>query len=393
MKPAVKPDEIIPLPVCECENCKKDLSLEAPVDVVKRQVIDIPDIKTMTTEYQADVVDCPDCHTINTAKFPEEASQSVQYGNNLKSIIVYMKSQNLIPYKRLREFFEDIFSVSISEGTFVNVENKCSELLKPFENKVKKALTDSEKIHCDESGVRIENDTKWVHVASNEQFTHYFAHEKRGREAMDFIGILPNFKGTAIHDFWRSYLDYDCSHGLCNAHHIRELTYFHEELNQKWAEKMIRFLCKLKDEVDEAKIRGQLITKGRMRNREREYDEIIRQGILENPLPEEIKVRKRGRKKKGKVINLLERFLNHKEKVLAFMYHLHVPFDNNAAERDIRMVKVQQKVSGCFRSMNGANSFFRIRSFISTVKKNGQNTIESIRKIFYNQDDFNWLAE
>ena len=209
---------------------------------------------------------------------------------------------------------------------------------------------------------------------------------------MDEINILPEYKGFAIHDYWKSYLDYTCNHGLCNEHHLRELTFIHEELKQNWALKMKKLLLEIKNETDKSKLRNKLIPKKRIIFFENKFKRIYLEGFKNNPY-KKIRIKKRGRVYKGKVINLLERFKYKMNETLAFMYNIKVPFDNNQAERDIRMIKVQQKVSGCFRSMQGAINFLRIRSFISTVRKHNLNILESIEKIFKNQNFSAILAE
>jgi len=195
------------------------------------------------------------------------------------------------------------------------------------------------------------------------------------------MGILPVFKGKAVHDHWAAYLKYDCMHVLCNAHHLRELTFIYEHHNQSWAKKMIDFLCDVKCKVEIAEKQGKLIELSIMKKHERKYKRILKEGFTINPPPIPPKNKKRGRKAKGKILCLLERLLDYQKETLAFMYDLDAPFDNNLAERDIRMLKVQQKISGLFRSFDGAEQFSLIRSFISTVKKQEFSVIDAIKRI------------
>ena len=385
------PDKITPLKICNCSNCGKNLETVEIKGTEKRQIIDVI-LTKYTEEFQAEIKDCPDCHTTNAASFPENVSNNIQYGTNLKSIIIYLMVYNFIPVERLSEICRDLFDIPISQGTIVNASNKCSSLLLPFENWVKEKLKRSDVLNFDESGIRIAGMLHWVHNTSNEKFTYYSPHKRRGKEAMDEINILPEYKGFAIHDYWKSYLDYDCNHGLCNEHHLRELTFIHEELKQNWALKMKKLLLEIKNETDKAKTKNKLISKNKMIFFENKFKRIYYEGFKNNPC-KKVKIIKRGRKYKGKAINLLERFKFKMKETLAFMYNINVPFDNNQAERDIRMIKVQQKVSGCFRSMQGAVNFLRIRSFISTVKKQNLNILESIEKIFKNQNFLAVLAE
>lgn len=378
------PDKITPLKICNCSNCGKNMEEVEIKTTEKRQIIDVI-LTKYTEEFQAEIKDCPYCHTTNTAKFPENVTNNVQYGENLKAIIIYLMVYNFIPVERLSEICRDLFDIPLSQGTIVNTSNKCSSQLLQFEAFVKEELKKSDVLDFDESGIRIAGILHWVHNTSNEKYTLYAPHKKRGKEAMDEINILPEYKGFAIHDYWKSYLDYDCNHGLCNIHHLRELTFIHEELNQDWALKMKKVLLEIKNETDKAKLKKKLIPKKRMIFFENKFKRICHEGFKNNPY-KKTKIKKRGRKYKGKALNLLERFKFRMKETLAFMYNINVPFDNNQAERDIRMIKVQQKVSGCFRSIQGAVNFLRIRSFISTVKKHKLNILDSIKKILKNQD-------
>lgn len=375
------PDKKIKLEIKKCQYCSRSLIKIKSKDCDKRQVVEIPPIKVVITEYQAEVKDCPHCGKENTALFPEGITHKVQYGNYLRSLAIYFRNYELLPSERTAEIFEDIFSVPLSEGTLYNTTKRCAEELPGFQKWLKMKLIESEIVHFDETGINIGGGLHWLHSSSTDLLTYYFPHKKRGSEAFDAMGILPYFNGRAIHDHWQSYFKYNCLHGLCNSHHLRELTFVHEVENQKWAKKMIELLCEIKEEAEKLGEKGKLINELLMKRIERKYKRILREGFLANPLPEEKKVKKRGRKKKGKILCLLERMRDHQSEILAFMYYIDVPFDNNLAERDIRMVKVQQKISGLFRSQCGAEQFCIIRSFISTVKKQGLNVIVSISEI------------
>jgi len=383
-----KPDQIKVHKVCKCKNCKRSLEDVAATEYEARQVFDIPPIEPETTEHRAEIKDCPDCNERNKAEFPEDVKGPVQYGPRIKAIAVYMKNYQLLPYKRTCELFKDIFTIDIVEGTLVNINKDCSKRLELTMEEIREALKGAPVSHFDETGCSVEGKRIWLHVASTPEFTYFEIHNKRGREAMDDIGILPDFKGRAIHDFWKSYLVYDCDHGLCNAHLLRELIFLYEEQNQCWAENMIDCLLDIKEAVDKAKDNGKnTLDNATTKKIEKDYDAIIEAGLAENPIlktsPKNKKgKRKRGRIKKTKAQNLLCRFRDYKKEVLAFMYDFQVPFDNNLAERDLRMMKVQQKISGTFRSREGSKHFCQIRSYISTIRKNAKNVIDSIRKIF-----------
>lgn len=375
------PDEIIKLSVDACMCCGNSLKDHEPKDYKRRQVSDIPPIKVHTTEFQAEVKDCFNCGTENTAAFPEGITHKIQYGNYLRALMTYFRNYQLIPVERSKEIFEDIFLIPLCEGTIVNATKRCAAALSGFSDWIFDKLVNSKVVNFDETGVNIGGKLHWLHNASTPLLTSYFVHEKRGSDAFDAMGILPVFEGKAVHDHWKAYLKYSCGHSLCNAHHIRELTFVYEHYDQKWAKKMIKFLCEVKGEVGKAKIEGKLLEGSRIKQFENKYKRILKEGFKANPPPEPEKVKKRGRKRKGKVLCLLERLRDFQKETLAFMYDPDVPFDNNLAERDIRMVKVQQKISGLYRTISGAEQFCIIRSFVSTVKKQGYSVIDALEKI------------
>ena len=290
----------------------------------------------------------------------------------------------LLPYQRTQEIFEDLFGHKLSQGTLNNTNSSCYELLEETEEKIKESLSKTDIIHLDESGLYVNKKRQWLHVVGTQRLTYYKHHAKRGREAIDSIGILPLYQGRAIHDFWKSYMLYDCQHGLCNVHHLRELKFIAEEQKQLWAKKMIELLLEIKQEREKRiENREESLREIEIREYEKKYHQIIEEGIqLEKPQEEVFKKKKRGRKKQSKAKNLLDRFINYEKEVLGYMYDFQVPFDNNQAERDIRMIKLQQKISGCFRSDRGAEYFCRIRGYISTAKKQGVNVLEAIESVF-----------
>ena len=376
-----KPDHVRKLRVKRCNCCGKSLKGVRPKGYEARQKFEIPAPIVEVTEYQAEITDCPNCGMENRASFPEGITHRTQYGNNLRSIAVYLRNYQLIPLERTAEIFEDLFSVPLSEGTVVAASIRCAEALRGFEEWVIESIKKSPVVNFDESGINMGGSLHWLHTAGTPLLTAYFAHKRRGSEAFDAMSILPGFTGTAVHDHLPAYFKYSCTHSLCNAHHIRELIYVLEQEGQKWAQKMIDCLVEIKESVEIAARRGKLITSSLMRFYERKYKGILRQGFRINSPPEADAVKKRGRKKKTKTLNLLIRLRDFEKETLAFMYDFDVPFDNNLAERDIRMIKVQQKISGLFRTMCGAEQFCRIRSFISTVRKQGLNVIKAIYQI------------
>jgi transposase len=379
LKMVDKPDHTIIYPVDQCQRCGHRIADEASIDVEKRQVFDIPPVQMEVTEHQAEIKPCPHCGHLNKTAFPKQVKAPVQYGPRLKAIAVYLRQYQLLPYKRTRELFRDLFSTDLSEGTLTNITDTCSELLQHPIDQILKLLEQSSVVNFDETGSSVYGKRQWLHAASTPNLTYYEIHPRRGSHAMDHMGILSNFKGRAIHDFWKSYFKYNCNHGLCNAHHLRELIFLNEQHDQLWAKNMIDCLIDIKKAVDEVKTSTDTLFKEQIHKFETRYQNILDKGYNENPLPKKKSTKKkRGRPKKSKAQNLLERLDEHRKEVLAFMYDFKVPFDNNLAERDLRMAKVQQKISGTFRSQDGANAFCRIRSYISTVRKNAVNVIDAI---------------
>lgn len=379
-----EPDKVIVHRAERCEECSGSLKGVAVTGVERRQVFDLPPVSLEVVEHRAEQKECPTCGCMNTATFPDGVNAPVQYGPTVRSIAVYLQQYQFLPYERTSELMQDLFGVSIGTGTLAKVMLDCAERIEPVVEKIKGIVQSSPVAHFDESGVSVEGKLQWLHSASTDKATYYDIHPKRGCEAMDDIGILPGFDGRAIHDFWKAYLEYECDHGFCNAHLLRELVFAHEELGQRWAKKMIGFLLKIKEKVGTAK--SDCLSEDSIRRFEKRYRRILKMGDAETPLPPSTSCkRKRGRPKKDKARNLLERFERYPREILAFMYDFHVPFDNNLSERDIRMIKLRQKISGTFRSAEGGKAFCRIRSYISTARKNAVNVIEAIKSVFAGQ--------
>jgi len=337
------------------------------VDFESRQVFDI-DISRVVTEYRAQILE-DDKGNRFVAAFPEGVTKAVQYGTGLKAHSVYMSQFQLVPYNRIQDYFADQLHIPLSEGSIFNFNKEAFGFLTDFENRVKNKLAGSDFAHADETGINIGGKTHWLHCVSNDSWTLYHPHEKRGTDAMNDMGVLSRFKGILCHDHWKPYYKIDCTHALCNAHHLRELTRAWEQDAQQWARKMKNLLEKLNLRVNEASgaLKAQESQKYRLK-----YRALLKQGEIECPEPSRPnKKAKRGRIKKSKSRNLLERLRDYEQDTLRFMDNENVPFSNNLGENDIRMTKVQQKISGCFRSMDGAQIFCRIRSYLSTCRKQG----------------------
>ncbi len=376
-----QPDRIEVHRVESCARCGASPEAMQCVSVEKRQVHDLPPGRLIVTEHHAETKRCP-CGCLHKAVFPPEVTAPVQYGPGVKATAVYLKNYQLLPYERTCEVFADLFACPISEGTLANILNECHARLEEPAVQIKARIASAPVVHFDESGSRVDKKLWWVHVASTAKATYYAIHPRRGSQAIDAIDILPGFLGRAIHDFWKPYFGYPCDHGLCNAHHLRELTFVHEEHHQPWAKSMISCLLDMKAAVERARPTKSSLSHFQVRNFRKLYQAIIEEGYLENPLVPSTAGLSRGREKKTKPRNLLERLDRHRSQVQAFLTDFNVPFDNNQAERDIRMMKLQQKISGLFRSEDAAQAFCRIRSYISTARKNALRSFEAIHRIF-----------
>jgi transposase len=378
-------DVVIEHKVNQCQCCGFSLEENPWQDIVARQVYDIPPIVLKVTEHRAEVKSCPCCGLENQAKFPAEANTLVQYGSRLKSMMVYLMDGQLLPFERTCEVLSDILGTKVSEGTIYNTRTQCFNKLELITRNIQLLILASTIVHFDETGLRVNGKLWWLHVACTDGLTYYFVHSKRGQVAMNEMDILPQFEGKAIHDGWPSYADYSCEHFLCNAHHLRELRFIWEHFEQSWAIQMSLLLCTIKSQVDEAQESGQKGLPLDVINAfEARYQTILEQGFTANPImapPPDAK-KKRGRTKQSPPRNLLDRLLKSQSSVLGFMYDFEVPFDNNQAERDIRMMKLKQKISGSFRSSDGAEIFCRIRGYISTLKKQGCNVLDALIALF-----------
>ena len=350
-----------------------------PAGFEKRQVFDI-DISRLVTEYRAEILVDDQGNRI-VAPFPEAVKSSVQYGPAIKAHAVYLSIYQLLPYDRMREYFEDQLRIPLSVGSLVNFNKEAFVKAAPFEAWVKRQLIQSPVVHADETQINIGGERYWLHCASNDTLTWLAPHKQRGHQAMDDIGILPHFTGTLCHDHWKTYYRYtDCDHSLCNAHHIRELQRVVEEDKHLWAERMQSLLCTMNDAMINA---GGALTPEQAAGWRKAYRGCLKKAELECPPPDEAQRNgKRGRLKRTKARNLLERLRDFEDDVLRFLDNPQVPFTNNQGERDIRMVKVQKKISGCFRSEEGAQTFCRLRSYLSTARKQSISASEAMTSLF-----------
>jgi transposase len=371
--------------VCPC--CGEALAEVAATEVERRQVFDLPRVQVEVTEHQVGTKHCPRCGCAPRGEFPAWVTQPVQYGVGLLSLLVYLVVFQMLPWQRARELIADLYGVPIGGGTLAAAVERCFHGLAETAAKIREAIRRAKAVGFDETGVRIDGKPAWWHTASTPELTQYHVHPKRGRVGIEAGEILPEFAGTAIHDGWGAYAGYPCEHGLCNAHHLRELTYLVEREGQEWAAELSEVLVLAYCRVEEARAAGARELDAATREAiEAEYRRLVAVGWATNPAPTEAAETnaspKRGRQAQSKARNLLWRLDRGEREVLAFVFDFDVPFDNNQAERDLRMMKVQQKISGGFRSEEGAHCFGRIRGYLVTMRKQAQPMLTAIENVF-----------
>ena len=378
---STEPDRVERHVVEQCSHCQANLEGEPVAWVEKRQEYELPPLELVVTEHQAEVKRCLECGHITQAAFPREISQPTQYGPIFKAMLTYLNQNCFLPMERVSLFCEEIFHHTVGEGTIVSANAQVAEAVTPVQERVKQYLIETEETVCfDESGMRGKEGLKWVFSSSTKRATNYHIDAKRGQVGMEHAGILPKRTGSSMHDDWSPYYCYEqLEHASCNAHHLRELAFLQERYPQDWEGEMAKHLLAIKEAVTTAMSQGQThLTSEQIATFEARYDELVTQGLALNPLPPR-PPGQRGKLKQTPPKNLLDRLRDHKQAVLAFMYDFKVPFDNNLAERDIRMVKLKQKISGCFRSDDGPKVFCLIRGYLSTAHKNGVGAWEALK--------------
>jgi transposase len=374
-----EPDKIVTLIPKEDCDCGGKVVVQSDRFTV-RQVVDIVPVQEITVEYRAQNGICAACGKVHKASFPAGVEGVVSYGENIRAIATYLANYQLIPLKRAAELMEDLFGLKVSQGAILSSVLEAYGKLAAAEKLVKEEIIQSDIVHFDESGMRVKGKTQWIHSVGTKTCTLYGIHKKRGKEAMDEMGILPKYRGTAVHDHWKSYYHYDqCAHAECNAHHLRHLKYLHEDLGETWAEEMACLLLRIKQHIDLNRCFGaNRLEQADIGEYMRKYRE-----ILENAVPQASKEAQR----------MVRRMKKYEQETLLFMLDFDVPFTNNLAERDIRMPKAKQKISGGFRSDEGAKAFARIRGFISTTKKKGKQALDGLVAVFEgNAVDFLYTA-
>lgn len=371
--------------VNECKGCGVSLEHQEADGWEVRQVHDLPPLKLDITEHQVQIKCCARCGIENKGEFPIDVTSTIQYGSGVKGLMVYLMEGQLLPTQRVSELLNAVFGCEVCEATLYNARQACYEGLESVESSIKAQIQKTEVGHFDETGIRVNGKLMWLHVACTNGLTFYFIHNKRGKIAMDEMDILPQFKGTAVHDGLASYKGYNAKHSLCNAHHLRELRFVVERYEQPWANAMMTLLIDIKTEVEAVQAQGKTALEPEQKTIfEQRYAALIDEGLQANPppLPNENIPKPRGRPKQSPPKNLLDRLDTQRTAVLAFMHDFRVLFDNNQAERDLRMMKLKQKISEGFRSLEGGRMFCRIRGYISTLKKQGYNVLDSLRRVF-----------
>jgi transposase len=380
LRPSERPHRTVEHRPQECWGCHASLDSAQVLRHRRQQVVEVVPAKVKVTEHRLAVLRCRACGRTTKGEFPDAVRSGVQYGPGVKARVLYLQQYQLLPYARTAEAMRELFGCQLSAGTVANIVRECSDGLLETELKIKRGLRRSPVIHADETGLRVNKRLAYVHVASTPRLTHYAAASHRGRTAIDGINLLPRYRGTCVHDGLLAYTYYDrCRHALCGVHLLRELTYFDEVSaeSKAWAAPLRELLLEMKSEVEQARAGGEKrLSAERLAELSESYDRLVAEGLRAQPPPEvPEQVRRQAR-------NLLLRMERRKDEVLRFLTDFSVPFDNNQAERDLRMVKLQQKTSGCFRTEEGALRFCRIRSYISTIRKQGRGVLPALEGAF-----------
>jgi transposase len=386
LKRVAHPDHIEIHPVAPvCDACGHQID-SARISVLSegRQVIDLPPTRFVVTEHRVQIAQCA-CGKRHSGVFPESVSQAVQYGPQIRAAAVYLTQYQQLPVARTAQALADLFGVRVSAGTVQQSIDEAAALLAPAVRQISETLREQPVVHFDESAMRVGRAPYWLHLAWTRTLSWYGAHHKRGGEALDSFGILPGFTGVAVHDGWRPYAAYACEHALCNAHHLRELVFIVESTRQAWAQQMIDLLCQAKREVDLSVAGGNMaLDPSRQRYYRRRSRELIARARKLNPTEARAptRVELRGRIRQSFTYNLVRRLQTQATEVWRFIAAHRVPFDNNQAERDIRMPKLKQKISGCFRAVSGMQAFCTIRSYLATLRKQNRALIDALALAF-----------
>jgi transposase len=378
-----RPDMVIRHRPERCRGCGLRLAGARLVGEEARQVFELPPLALRVCEHRAERRRCS-CGHVTSAVFPEGVGAPTQYGPSLRSLVLYLVCFQHLPYQRAARLLADWVGAPLSTGTLRTIVERGGSDLDAFTETVRRHLIASPVCHFDETGARADGRLRWVHSAGTEHLTLYGLHDRRGLDGIDHLGVLSDFTGVAVHDGWATYRKYpDAIHALCNVHHLRELlgAIERDPQTQGWAGEMDALLRELKDAVQDARAAGQSgLPAQTLASLAERYEQIIARGHEQNPPPTQ-RTAKRGPIGRSKTANLHARLDEHRDEVLRFAHDFRVPFDNNQAERDLRMVKLQQKISGCFRTLTGAEGFLALRSYLSTSAKHGLRPLDALARL------------
>ena len=381
LKRTSEPDEIRDSPLPNCCACGAAISASEARIAERRQVFDIPAAHYQVVEYRTLQLRCT-CGREHVSVFPSEVTEAVQYGSNVRALGVHLTQGQLLPYGRTSRLIADLFHLEVSPATLLAWVDEAGELLLPSVGQITQTLIEASVAHADESGLRVAGKLHWLHTVATPTHTWYGVHARRGWEAIEAHGILPKRIAVLVHDCWKPYWQLDCVHALCNAHLLRELVFLLESTGQAWNQRMIDLLLDANKACEAARQKNEkALAPGRVKQILADYQAILREGEAAHPeTPRTVALR--GRVKQTPAFNLLRRLREHADEVLLFLSDLSVPFTNNLGERAIRMPKVKQKISGCFRTLKGAENFAIIRSYLDTLHKQGHNLIDALRFAF-----------
>ena len=385
------PKEVISHMPVGCAGCPLYEKCRGTACVAETRKVADAVIEIHVTAHEALAVTCPLTGQNLRGSFPEDVKGPIQYGKNLQGLIVAFNTVGAVSANRIKEIFGSVFGIPLSTGTVSSMVYGFAEGLNGVMPDIREKVIYSPVSHFDETGLSVDGKLHWAHVASNDSFTYLYLSKKRGYVGMEEGAVLPRFHGIGIHDCWKPYWKYDIQHGLCCAHLLRELQGVRENHpDQLWPQRFTALLLEMKQRKEEALTAGQ----GRLEpdilaDISNRYDELIRQAYEENPEPVKVPG-KRGKPKRGKLLALIDRLRDYKASVCLFAENFAVPFDNNQAERDLRMVKVKTKVSGCFRTETGAEGFLKIMSYVGTARKQGVNPFTAILRALAGEPKACW---
>ena len=388
LKRADTPDRVFTHAAVSCPGCGCTLRPADAVASERRQVFDLPEVRLSVTEHRRETRRCRRCGAETGAGFPASVRAPAQYGPRVLARAAYFRLYQLLPAARTSEALRDLFGCPVSPATVERAGRLFAGKLVRSEQRLKAAITDAPVVGADETGLRVAGRGGWVHVARTDELTHFAYDSRRGRDAMQEVGILPQFRGTLVRDGYLSYTRFEaCRHSLCNAHLLRELVFIEETdpAQEAWTKPLAKLLLEIKEITAGARAAGREKLSEETRSRYfARYDRLVKKADRLNPHPpkaDEGEAPKRKRQPLSPPRRLVNRLSRRREEVLRFMSDLTVPFTNNGAERDLRMVKVRQKVSGCFRTEDGARDFCRVRSYLSTARKQGHPLLRSLERV------------